>query len=288
QHPFLTAGDTAVTDLYAATGGNFLLLRALLEDRVLAPAPEQRELTETLAGGAFTHAVLTCLDRSGPMAAKVVDGLAVLGEAGTLDALSRLCDLPRVAVAQGLRAVQAAGVLQDWHFRHPAARAGVLDAMDSEYRRQLHHRAAVLLYVDGAPAATLAPYLRAAECIDQPWAVSVLRDAAEEALAEDHDRLAVEYLELAHRLCTDHHQRIEIRIRTAVILRRNNPSGAEKVADELLAILEAGQVARQQYMAIAELFVGHRRVDEASAVLGALRKMTSEAPAKSQTPLSLI
>ncbi|ADI04497.1 LuxR family transcriptional regulator [Streptomyces bingchenggensis BCW-1] len=288
QHPLLTADDTAVTDFYAATGGNFLLLRALLEDRVLAPAPEQRELTETLAGGAFAHAVLTCLDRSGPLAAKVVDGLAVLGEAGTLDVLSRLCDLPRVAVAQGLRAVQAAGVVQDWHFRHPAARAGVLDAMDPEYRRQLHHRAAVLLYVDGVPAATLAPYLRAAECIDEPWTVSVLRDAAEEVLAEDHDRLAVEYLELAHRLCTDDHQRIEIRIRTAVILRRNNPSGAEKVADELLAVLEAGQVARQQYMAIAELFVGHRRVDEASAVLGALRKMTSEAPAKSQTPLSLI
>ncbi|MBP8534582.1 LuxR family transcriptional regulator [Streptomyces sp. MK37H] len=290
HHPPLASDDSAVTDIYAMTGGNPLLLRALLEDRLMAPAPScQRELPEpVIATEAFSHAVLTCLDRSGPMAAKVVDGLVVLGEASTLDSLSRLCDLPRVAVAQGLRALEAAGVVQDWHFRHPAARAGVLEAMDPEYRRQLHHRAAILLYVDGAPAATLAPYLRAAECIDEPWTVSVLRDAAEEVLAEDHDRLAVEYLELAHRLCTDAQQCVEIRIRTAVILRRNNPSATEKIAEELLAELEAGRVAPQQYLAVADLFIMHRRIDEANAVIGALRKVTGERSPEPATPLSMI
>ncbi|MEK8170204.1 hypothetical protein NKH77_11925 [Streptomyces sp. M19] len=122
--------------------------------------------------------------------------------------------------------------------------AGVLDNLDPAQRRLLHHRAATLLYADGAPPAAIAPHLLAAESFDEPWSVPVLQDAAEEVLADDDTRTAIGYLELAHRFCADPQQRVEIRIRTAVIVRRCNPSMAENLANELLSALRAGRMPR--------------------------------------------
>lgn len=259
----------AAERFHAATGGNPLLLRALLDDAATICGPEVPQDGET-----FAQAVLTCLERSGPLVEQVADGLAVLGDSGTPDSLSRLCRLPPATTAQALRALRAAGVVDDHRFRHPAARAGVLDAMDPGRRRELHASAAALLYSDGAPAAEIAPHLRAAHGIGQSWEVSVLRDAAEEVLTDDRDRLAIEYLDLAGHLSTDTRQRVAIRIRTAVIMRRNHPSAAEEIAEELLGILRDGRMAPQQYLALADLFVGNGRIDEAREALAELRELT--------------
>ncbi|MDW6063852.1 hypothetical protein SAZ11_45195 [Streptomyces sp. FXJ1.4098] len=74
----------------------------------------------------------------------------------------------------------------------------------------------------------IAPHLRAARSVDQPWGVQVLQDAAEEVLADDEVRLAIAYLELAHRCCADAQHCAAIRIRIAVLMRRRNPSGRRR------------------------------------------------------------
>ncbi|MGW3571583.1 AAA family ATPase [Streptomyces sp. NPDC000941] len=264
----------ATLDYYfSVTGGNPLLLRALQEDHLLTPASTaQSEVADPVAGDAFAHAVLTCVDRSGPAAAEVADGLAILGEASTVEALSRLCEVPRAEAVRGVRALRAAGLVDDLSFRHPAARAKVLDGMGPAHRRDLHHRAASLLHGDGAQASVIAPHLRAARSVDQPWGVQVLQDAAEEVLADDEVRLAIAYLELAHRCCADAQHCAAIRIRTAVLMRRRNPSGAEKIAEELLHVLRLGRLAPRHCVPLVNLFLAHGRIEEANEVLEALRK----------------
>ncbi|MDT0343464.1 helix-turn-helix transcriptional regulator [Streptomyces litchfieldiae] len=285
--------DEATIDEYlAVTGGNPLLLRALQEERAMIPAPRHPDGPRPVTSEAFALAVLTCVDRSGPMAAKVAEGLAILGHMSTLDRLSRLCDTTRMAAAQGLRALQAAAVIEDDRFRHPATGAGVLEGMAPDHRRRLHRRAAALLRADGAPAAEIAPHVRAADGVDEPWGVTVLQDAAEEVLADDQDRLATDYLELAHRFCAEPQRRTEIRLRNAVILRRSNPAAAERIAEELLDDLRAGALPRQHHLALADLFVGHRRMTEVSEILTALQEETADsgplALSRSDTLLTVV
>lgn len=96
--------EAALDHYFSVTGGNPLLVRALREDHLLTPgSPAQPEPADPVAGEAFAHAVLTCVDRSGPAAAKVADGLAILGGASTIDALSRLWELPPAEAARGVR-----------------------------------------------------------------------------------------------------------------------------------------------------------------------------------------
>nr|WP_169801223.1 LuxR family transcriptional regulator [Streptomyces kanamyceticus] len=263
---------------YGLTGGNPLLVRALHEEGPIADLlAEQKDSVDPLVGESFAHVVLICLERSGPMAGKVADGLAVLDDLAAHDLLTELCELPHAVATKAMRALRAARVIVDSRFRHPAVRRGVLDGMAPEHRRHLHHRAAELLHRQGATAATAAAHLLAAGHSDEEWAVTVLRDAAEEVLADDVDDLAVDFLDLAYRLCGDPVQRIEIRVRTAVILRRNHPSAAEKVAEGLLRAIHAGEVPTRQLMPIVDLFLVHRRVEEAFEVMTKARALAYEA-----------
>ncbi|MEU5254110.1 helix-turn-helix transcriptional regulator [Streptomyces longwoodensis] len=279
HQPRLSVGEDTAEEFYAVTRGNPLLLRALQEERGTTAGTSSGDCLDPGPGETFAHAVLTCLDRSGPTAAKVAEGLAVLGATATLDLLSRLCRLPRTTAAQGLRALHAAGVVDECHFQHPAVCSQVLDGMDPEHRQQLHRRAATLLYADGARASAVAPHLLALERISEPWAAAVLCDAAEEALADDEDGVAVACLELAHRVCEDPGRRIEIKVRTSVVLRRNHPSAAEAAAEELLAAVRAGQAPPRYTTAIADLFLAHRRLEEAYEVLVRGPQAAAVAPA---------
>lgn len=265
--------DAATLDRwYDATGGNPLLLRALREDHLLTAA----ELEQPPAQGVFAHAVLTCVDRGGPATAQVADGLAVLGGESTLDLVGRLCGLRYLDVVQGLAGLRAAGLVDGYRYRHPASATALLHRMTPERRHDLHYRAAGLLYADGALAAVTAAHLRQAERADHPWAVRVLRDAAEDALAADRDRLALAYLELAERYCADN-QRVEIQLRTAVALRRNDPRAAERVCDDLMTQLRRRRLTGQQGTALVQLLLGHQRLQDVSEAIAEFSRPASMA-----------
>jgi len=279
----LVPDEPTVEHFYGVTGGNPLLLRALLEDCAMAAAPDREaDMLDPgvggLPGGALAHALLTCLDRSGPLAVTVAEGLAVLSEAPDSGLLARLCELSRFSAVQGLRVLQAAGVVKNLRFRHPAVRSVVLESLPSERRLELHRRAARLLYLEGAEASLIAPHLTAVGRIEDPWGVRVLRDAAEEALAEDRDRLAISYLELARAFCDDPRLRIDIRIRAAVLRQRNDPSAAELAGDELLGMLRSGQLTPDQCAVTADLLSGCRRIDGVGEALAALREPGNDVP----------
>ncbi|MFC9221031.1 hypothetical protein ACFT8W_09610 [Streptomyces hygroscopicus] len=144
----------------AISGGNPLLIRALLEDharaagRISAKAP-----AGPVVADAFREAVLVCVHRYGPDVLEGAQGLAVLDDAGTPALLARLLDIEPPQADHVVEVLTMAGLLADDHFRHPAARAAVLDNIARKDRTRLHRRAAELLYQEGAQATTVAAHL---------------------------------------------------------------------------------------------------------------------------------
>ena len=184
--PLLTlAGVTALADarrapeLLAATGGNPMLLQALLQ-----------------GDNVFGRAVLACLRGSGTAALGVAGAAAVYDSSDTPQVLAELAGGDAAEARRGLLELERTGLLADGRFRHPAARAAVLAHLTPPERSALHSRAATVLHDRGAAAGEIAAHL--AHAIDPPaWTGDVYAAAAREALADNQVPRAVEFLKLA-------------------------------------------------------------------------------------------
>ncbi|MEU6234592.1 AAA family ATPase [Kitasatospora sp. NPDC047058] len=254
------AADGRTPPATDAAGGNPLLLRALFEEhRAGGHAPE--------LGGAFTQAVLACLHRCGPAARRLAEVLAVLGELGSRPLAVRLLGSTDGAVVRGSAALDAAGILDGYRFRHAVARQAVLDRMDPEDRIALHRRAAELAHRDGAPTAAVAAQLLAVGPTDLPWAVTVLATAAEQLLADGATGRAAACLELACRGRADDGQRAQFRTKLAAITWRTNPSAAERGLAGPLETLQAGRLGPARLGPLARLLTEQGRIDEAGQAL---------------------
>ncbi|MER6979038.1 BREX system ATP-binding domain-containing protein, partial [Streptomyces carpinensis] len=188
----LAGRDTAETErLHRASGGNPLLLRALLQD------------SRTQPGGPYTHAVLACLHRCGPATLELARAIAVLDAHSSPELVARLLDIGVVAATRGMAALGDAGLLDGPRFRHPVARDAVLGHMDPADRRALHRRAAVVAHGTGAPAPVVAAQLLGARHTGEEWALGVLRSAVGQFLADGDVARAAACLELAQEGCAD-------------------------------------------------------------------------------------
>ncbi|MEE1781606.1 AAA family ATPase [Streptomyces sp. SP17BM10] len=287
-------GESAAGALADASGGNPLLLRALLEERGVSleapaspdgpapggPAPGGPTPAEPAPGGPFGQAVVTCLHRCPPATRRVAEGLAVLGELATAELVARLLDVPPAAVARELAGLDAAGVTADAQVRHPAARAAVLDWMDPEVRASLHRTAAAIAQRRGLPAAAVAAQLLAAGGPMPEWAPPVLCAAAEQLLAEGAVDRAVACLDLAFRGSTDEEQRARFRIRIAAAAGRTDPGAAERHLAEPLRLLRDGRLDTDGLVPLARLLTVQGRIDEAVEVLGRLTTPATAAPGR--------
>ncbi|MFE6778198.1 AAA family ATPase [Streptomyces sp. NPDC057702] len=275
----LPSQETFVDGLYAISGGNPLLLRALAEEHRATPSARRPALPEPENGGPFTQAVLTCLHRGGQGTMRLAEVLAVLGEMGTVESVGRLLGVGAATASQGVYALNAAGIADGCGFRHPCVRAAVLHAMDPGARAALHRDAARLLHSVGAPSPIVAAHLLAAGDAGERWGVAALRDAAEQALADDDVTQAVACLTLAHQACGDDQRRSAIKIRLAAITWRIDPYAAEEHTAEPLAASRAGRLVEAHLPALARLLVTQGRVDAAAEVLERLADARGEGSA---------
>jgi DNA-binding CsgD family transcriptional regulator len=271
--PGLPSGSRLADDVHASSGGNPLLVRALIEECRTSPGAADSGEVDPAPGGPFGQAVLTCLHRGGDAMRDVAVALAVLGDSSLPGLLSQLAGMTSASVVQALHALGGAGIAEEYRFRHPLARAAVLDSLSPATRRDLHRRAAALLHREGAPVAEVAAHLLAGHDVPGGWGVAVLREAAEEALAGDDARLAVSYLELACEGCADERTRAGMLIRLAAVMWRFNPCAAEeRYLAEPLAALRSGRLPRACVGPLAKLMVAHGWLAEARDVLTRLRE----------------
>ncbi|WP_329106813.1 LuxR family transcriptional regulator [Micromonospora sp. NBC_01699] len=268
QHGQPAAGQLAVA-CHRVTGGNPALVEALVEDLRLPGTGGVRPAGPVL-GEAFAQAVVTCLYRAEPDVLAVARAIAVL-RGGTATALvGRLAGVDTGTTARALRLLDRAGLLHAGAYRHPAARAAVLDEMDGATRARWHERAAELLYREAAPASTVARHLVAAGGPGQPWAAGVLGEVAERALSDGRVAEAADRLRLARECATDGRQRAEL---TALLVRAEwevNPAAAGRHLAGLGRALRDGDLGGRCGVDLARRLLWHGRVEEALDVVGRL------------------
>jgi DNA-binding CsgD family transcriptional regulator len=276
EHLDSAAADRLAPGFFEASGGNPLLLHALIEDhRISGDARAQ----------GYGLALLSCLHRGEAIMLRVVRALAVLGEDASPPQLGQLLSADAETVRWALRAMTAAGLLDNGRFRHPVAQLAVLDGLSPRDRSDLHRRAAQLLHDQGAPATAVARHLIEADHAQGPWAVDVLLKAAEQALLGDQPRLAVECLGLAHRSRVPEHDRAAIRAKLAQAEWLLNPSAAARHLAPLAAAMRAGHLDRRDRIALIRQLLWHGRSDEATDVLDRLRGSVHEQHAEAAAEL---
>ena len=249
-------------DLATTSGGNPLLLHALLDDHLESGEP---------APHGYGQAVLSCLRRYDPAAVRVAQALAVLGRPVTAADLSRLLRLDADLCAQAVTAMTGGGLLGDGAFRHPAGRLAVLDDLPPEVRSGLHREAAQLSYDSGAPAIDAARHLVVADQPGPMWTLPILQEAAEQALLDHEPRFAADCLRLALRSDATDRQRASVRARLAQCEWSLNPAASAEHLTTLTAAAEAGRLDSRDALWLVKALLWHARTAEAVRVLDELR-----------------
>ncbi|KAB8190969.1 AAA family ATPase [Nonomuraea phyllanthi] len=242
------------------SGGNRLLVDALVEDHEAVGGPGDR----------YAEAVLTCLHSAGPGMLLAARGLAVLGEPA---GVARLIGESEPNAARSLQALERAGLLDGGRFRHESARSAVLASLDAHDRVDLHRRAAELTYHEGAPAGVVAGHLLLAGRASDAWAVSVLEEAAGQALRDGGVEPAIEYLKLAREGCGDERRRARIATTLVRAMWRINPSGPAGHLAELTKALHKGHLGGGDAVVLAKALLWHGHVADARDVLDHLGEL---------------
>ena len=275
------AGASLADECHAMTGGNPLLVRALLDDyRVGASAAREQAAgapARLVTGDAFARVVVSCLHRAEPHALDVARGLAILGgpeagepeaaAAGAEELLRSLVALDVATVGSVLTALEEAGILCDGRFRADAARDAALESLQSADRAVLHVRAAALLRQQGAPADTVAGHLLRADQAPDAWGIAALREAAGLALAHDQPALAVRYLTLAARDAADARQRVSISAAVAEAHWRASPAAAVRWLPALSAALRSGELEPRDSGLLLRGQLWQGRLDDAAETI---------------------
>lgn len=267
-------------ECYAVTGGNPLLLRALIEDNLsIGDQIPRQHGGRTLVGDAFHEAALVCVHRGGPAALAGARGLAILNSPTGPRLLPRFIDVKTTQANHIMQVLEAAGLISQGRFVSEDARRAVLDDLPGDERSALYLRAAELLRAEGAPPASIASHLVAAGEPCPPWGLRVLLTAADLALAEDQVGHALEQLRLAEQSCSDSALRASIDNTLAQVEWRMNPAAPVVRVPRLLSAFTDGHLSPTEALFPIECLLLHGRLGEATPAIEQLTSHPDE-PAK--------
>lgn len=283
-----TAGRLAV-EYFQASGGNPLLVRALLEDhRTSTKIEGGRSPGRLVMGDAFSQAVLSCVHRSEPVARHLAGGLAVLGEFGSLTLLRQLLGLEAERTARILQQLTAAGLLEGDRFRQRVVESAILGDLTQHDRTELHRKAAQLLYEHGAGPITVAKCLLDAGEAPDPWAVPVLQEAAQLMLAGNRPELAVEYLELAYSACPDERSRATINALLAGVAWRLDPAGVTRLLPALTVAVREEHLPFRHTIMLMRYLLWYGNYEETANALRWVDSVSDRLDAHSATDLRAV
>ncbi|MFC8669043.1 MULTISPECIES: AAA family ATPase [Streptomyces] len=284
--PAAEAGQLATT-LYQLSGGNPMLVRALLEDSAAWLSAESGRGPTATEATAFGQAVVECMHRCEAPLRSVAHALAVLGDSASEDRLSRLSGLTPSAVSQALVALNAAGIV-DQGFRHPASAAAILASLDACTRTSLHLRTAELLREDGALAWQVAVHLVEAQSVGGDWAMDTLLEAARQALSTDRQDLAMQCLALALKGCPDEESRTTVHQALNHTEWRMNPAASSRHLPPLYQAVREGRLKGKEAVSVVQhmLWTGGPQAQSAFQEVSAQLTSPSDAPALAQLQLT--
>lgn len=229
---------------HGITGGNPLLLRALIEDQLAASGSDHSRLADgPVAGRAFAEAVLRCLYRGAPDTLAVAQGVAILGESASRALVGSLMGIRSGVVAQADRALTEAGLLESGGFRHEAVRDATLESLSADCRGALHRRAAQHLFSAGASAVSVAHHLVLAGNPGEAWEYDMLGEAAEAALRDGDPDLTIRCLQKVLEAGDVPPERVGYRVLLAKAKWRTNPLAAGRLLSGIVDVIRSGQLA---------------------------------------------
>ncbi len=187
----------------AATGGTPFyvaeLLRALRQDGVAGRAADV-EAIDGLTPRTVIDATLAQLGGLPDEARTVAEAIALLGPSAELRWIAALSGLALDVVVTAADTLLSLGLLASvapCAFAHPILRAAVEGEIAPARRGRLHLEAARMLAAAEMPVDTVAAHLLQAPPLGEPWIVTTLRRAAEQASAQGAPAGAADYLERA-------------------------------------------------------------------------------------------
>jgi DNA-binding CsgD family transcriptional regulator/energy-coupling factor transporter ATP-binding protein EcfA2 len=252
------------------SGGNPLLLHALIDDRAAEPGGAP--------GAAFRQAVLRVMHRCEPVTALVARAMAVLDEHATPVLIAELAGLDAARVRESIGELHEMGLLDAGRFRHEQTRVAVLAGIPLGELPALRSLAAELLHEIGAPAGAVAEQLVAAQDGGKaPWRATILAEAAREAMAAGDVGTAVDCLRYAAGAGGNEQQRAQIGVRLAEALWHADPSRAARRLRELSRDARAGLLAEPDLLQVVDQLLWWGAFAEADELLR-LREADSGGP----------
>ncbi|MFD6397590.1 LuxR C-terminal-related transcriptional regulator [Nocardia sp. NPDC060249] len=199
--------DRSRAELLRLSGGNMRLMRALVEDSI---GPDNIVATTT-PGAQYFSAVQIYLRKLDPRAVNLAAVIATFGWDRAMSYAGRLLDDTDTRVDTMVSALS--GILRPdsengpGGFRCDGAAEAVLALAGAADTAVMHYRVAALMYESGEDPVTTATHLRAANPVNEPWAVATFVAAAD-ALQELGDYpSAIDFLRLAIDNSSDKHFR---------------------------------------------------------------------------------
>ncbi|MEU8547533.1 AAA family ATPase [Streptomyces roseoverticillatus] len=174
----------------AATGGNPLLLQALLRElrrTGLAPGVVSEHRVAELGPVEVAETLLTRLDGSSSRVGAVLDAVSIVAPGASAPLVARLAGIGAAEAADLLYRLVHWGILTEHQdgirFAQPLVMASFLARMPPSERARLHAEAARALYASSAPRERITAHLLPAAPLGERWALRLLVDAADAALA---------------------------------------------------------------------------------------------------------
>ncbi|GAB2883442.1 helix-turn-helix transcriptional regulator [Streptomyces mayteni] len=277
--------ELLAADCHALSGGNPLLVKALIDDQRAIRHRNAIPLADgaIAVGQQFTRAVTACLRRWGRSPFDVACGLGILADTDAeATLLGELLGIEPVDVRHAIDVLEAAGLVTGGRLRHPALRAAVLDSLDPAERAALHLRAAESFHAREAGVARVAAQLVAADRLGARvtgrWAVDALRQVAQDDLLNNRFDSATEWLDLAAR-GSGGVERAEV---LSLLLRvewARRPAAAGRHLPALEAARAAGDLSQDDVLYLARYLLWYGRLDELRDVLTAVAASPSSDPA---------
>ncbi|MFD7132148.1 AAA family ATPase [Streptomyces sp. NPDC059894] len=231
----------AVGQWARTSGGNPLLLDALIEDLAEQGTDRASGWDAPVPRESFRNAFLRCLHRCEPTLLAVARAAAVLGESVTLALIGDLIGEDATSVRWSVTDLRAAGLFSGSWFGHERARLTVLADIPGRDLPAMRARAAELLRESGAPAMVVAEQLLAThDSAQAAWQPDILREAAREALAAGDIGAGVDYLRHASGICTDDKQEAEVIAALAEAQWPIDPAKAYRYLPQLSRMVRAG------------------------------------------------
>ena len=257
---------------HQATGGNPLLLRELLaalEEEGAAPDAAGAARAREIGPRAVWRAVELQLARLGEDATAVARAVAVLGSDAELADVAALAGIEARAASTAAAALARAGVIlpgERLGFVHPILCQAVLEELTPIERASAHRDAARLLQ-GRADVERVAGHLLSGRVDREDWAVTVLRTAADRALANGAPASAARLFGRAREEAVEPRVRAELVLAlgraaaqaglpSAVAILEEAREGSVDPAQRAEVLLELGraQMGRGAFVAAADAF----------------------------------